>query len=227
MEIVHGKHSIQVDSMSLRQRVAGYSRCLIDLGTGDGRFVRHMATQCSATFVIGIDACREPLRAASRVAAPNALYLIANVLTLPPELDGIASRLTINFPWGSLLAGLLASDSPLPARLFALTLPGAQVELRLNGGALAEQGWSLEDGAAQVRQRLRAAGFDLRAATLDAHALRAFPSTWAKRLAFGRDPRAVAMSGTRLNVVPAALTRTREFGLAPACRVAIGWCPHR
>ncbi len=30
---------------------------------------------------------------------------------------------------------------------------------------------------------------------MNANALRSFPSTWAKRLAFGRDPRAIEMNG--------------------------------
>lgn len=198
MEMLCGKQSTRLDGASLRQRIAGYSTCLIDLGTGDGRFVRHMATLCPTTFVIGIDACREQLRANSRQTAPNALYLIANALALPSELEGVATHLTINFPWGSLLAGLLADEAPLPAHLLALTRPGARLELRLNGGALAEQGWSLERGAARVRQRLRAAGFDPRAPILlNAHALRAYPTTWARRLAFGRDPRAIALCGTQ------------------------------
>jgi hypothetical protein len=202
MEVLCGKHSTQLDGATLRRRIAEYSTCLIDLGTGDGRFVRHLATQRPAIFVIGVDACREQLRASSRSAPPNALFLIANALALPAELEGLATHLTINFPWGSLLAGLLAEGSLLPVQLFALMQPGAQLELRLNGGALAEQGWSLEAGAVRVRQRMHAAGFDLRAPDiLDAQALHAYPTTWAKRLAFGRDPRAVALSGARLDTL--------------------------
>ncbi|HLJ80162.1 MAG TPA: hypothetical protein VKT52_01670, partial [Ktedonobacterales bacterium] len=67
---------------------------------------------------------------------------------------------------------------------------------------LAEQGWSLEHGAARVQQRLRAAGVDLRAPiALDGYALRTYPTTWAKRLAFGRDPRAIALCGTHCDAL--------------------------
>jgi hypothetical protein len=70
------------------------------------------------------------------------------------------------------------------------------VDIRLNGGALAEQGWSLEDGVERIFENLTSAGWNLRKPQmLDSRALRAFPSTWAKRLAFGRDPRAVQLSG--------------------------------
>ena len=83
--------------------------------------------------------------------------------------------------------------------LAALAQPGARIDVRLNGGALAEAGWSLEAGAERVRRMLLSAGFDVRASlALDARSLRRLPTTWAKRLAFGRDPLAMALSGTRM-----------------------------
>jgi len=81
--------------------------------------------------------------------------------------------------------------------LRAIALPGAMIEVRLNAGALAETGWSLEEGGERVQQVLRAGGFNMQpAAWLDARKLRACPTTWAKRLAFGRDPRALYLHGT-------------------------------
>jgi hypothetical protein len=112
------------------------------------------------------------------------------------ELAGLASAITINFPWGTLLAGLLAEGSPLLASLARLARPGATLEIRLNGGALAEAGYSLEAGGDQVRRLARQAGFHVAVPRpLAADDLRAFPTTWAKRLAFGRDPRALYLAG--------------------------------
>ncbi|HEY7092487.1 MAG TPA: hypothetical protein VH393_04875, partial [Ktedonobacterales bacterium] len=111
------------------------------------------------------------------------------------ELTEIATRLTINFPWGSLLTGLL-DDPAFCARLVSFMRPGASLEVALNGGALAEVGWTLEAGAARVQSNLRAAGFTLRTPLAwGAAELRACPTTWARRLAFGRDPRAVFLAG--------------------------------
>jgi 16S rRNA (adenine(1408)-N(1))-methyltransferase len=170
---------------------------LIDVGTGDGRFVQHVAKTWPDTFALGLDACRENLRQVSRPTLPNALYLIANACSLPDELEGLAIHLTINFPWGSLLEGLLAGKEGLTAGLAALARPGALLNVRLNGGALAEAGWSLAEGAAQVRRMLFAAGFDMaEPGYMDAADLRGFPTTWARRLAFGRDPRAITLDGT-------------------------------
>jgi hypothetical protein len=66
----------------------------------------------------------------------------------------------------------------------------------LNGGALLEAGTTLEAGTEQVAGTLARSGWQLSApALLQASALRAFPSTWARRLAHGRDPRATLISG--------------------------------
>jgi 16S rRNA (adenine(1408)-N(1))-methyltransferase len=180
----------------LAGRLASYPHVLLDLGTGDGRFVRSIATSCPATFAIGIDACRENLRATSRGAPPNALYLIANALALPQELDGAATQVTINFPWGSLLAGLLAGEPALMRRITAVVRHDAHLDVRLNGGALAEAGWPLHEGGRQVRRVLLAAGFRIRQPVeLGARELQACETSWARRLAFGRDPRAVYLHG--------------------------------
>ena len=196
MECIQGRSALQLDALALARRLDGYRDILVDLGTGDGRFVRHMAAACPARFAIGIDACRQNLRQASRRAPPNALYLIANAQALPCELHGLATELAINFPWGSLLGSLLEGDPALIGRLAAIVRPGALLEVRLNGGALAEAGWSLQEGGMRVWEVLRASGFAVRPPlALGPRELRTCPTTWARRLAFGRDPRALYLQG--------------------------------
>jgi 16S rRNA (adenine(1408)-N(1))-methyltransferase len=202
VERIYGRRCQEItadDLDELMARVAANTACpdvLIDLGTGDGQFVLRTARAHPVQYVIGIDACRENLREASRRAPANALFLIANALALPAELAGLASAITINFPWGTLLTGLLEDDSPLLASLAALARPGATLEIRLNGGALAEAGWPLESGGQQAWRQARLAGFHLAAPRwLAAGDLRAYPTTWARRLAFGRDPRALYLVG--------------------------------
>jgi trans-aconitate methyltransferase len=198
MEVIRGKQTFQIDAVALAHKLIGYHQILIDLGTGDGHFVRHMAEARSDQFVIGVDACRENLHTHSRIALPNTLYVIANAQALPCELYELATHVTINFPWGSLLSGLLADDQSLLGGLAGIARPGALLEVRLNSGALAEAGWSLEDGAEQVRQVLDVNNFAMkRSLVLDVPDLRACPTTWAKRLAFGRDARARYLRGTR------------------------------
>ena len=106
MEIIRGKQTSFIDTTALAAKLVGYDRVHIDIGTGDGRFVRHIAQNNPGTFVIGIDACRENLVAISRRAPSNSLFVIANARALPTELFGSATQVTINFPWGSLFDGL-------------------------------------------------------------------------------------------------------------------------
>jgi 16S rRNA (adenine(1408)-N(1))-methyltransferase len=196
VECIRGKTSAQIDLDRLAAGVAGYDDVLIDIGTGDGRYVLHVARTSPTWFALGVDACRDSLRRTSRKAPPNALYVIANALALPKEeLGGMASKVTINFPWGSLLAALLDGEPVLLEGLLAISRPGAALEVRVNAGALAEAGYTLESGGARIRQTLHGGGFEAAGdlARLDARELRRCPTTWAKRLAYGRDPRAVCL----------------------------------
>jgi 16S rRNA (adenine(1408)-N(1))-methyltransferase len=200
MESIRGKHAVGLDPTTLARQISGYQNLLIDLGTGDGRFVRHAALNWPRTFAIGIDLCGANLRKTSRRAPDNALYLVASAYTPPPELRGKATHLTINFPWGDLLTGLLAHDERLLSALDALCRPGARVEVRINAGAITEVGWSLSASSIAVKRALHGAGFALtsKPRLLEAHDLRAFPSTWAHRLAFGRDARALYLQGVKV-----------------------------
>lgn len=201
MEQLRGKQSLALERAALLALTAGYRDIVIDIGTGDGRFVQRLARTEPATFVIGLDLCRENLRAISRTAPPNALFVIADGLALPAELAGLASRLTINFPWGSLLRGLLTADAALTRGLRVLARPGALLNLRLNDSALAQASWGLAAGGDQARQTLRAAGFAVDAPrTLDASALRACPTSWARRLAHGRQGQALYLRAYRCGV---------------------------
>lgn len=196
MEIMRGKQTVFLDAAAFNKRRAGYTTLHMDIGTGDGRFVRHIAAKQPEAFVVGIDACRENLQESSRSALPNTLFVIANASALPHELYGLADSITINFPWGSLLEGLVNDDAALLSGLRAIARPCCALDVRINSGALAEAGWALDAGAAQVRRVLLANGFSMGTPTaMNARDLKAYPTSWAKRLAYGRDPHAVVLLG--------------------------------
>ncbi len=196
METIRGKASLDLDLIGLQERLTNYNRISLDLGTGDGCYVYSLAERNPNRFVIGIDSCRENLREHSRVKLPNMLFVIANAQNLPRELNGLISHVTINFPWGSLLESLFIGDPGLISGLESISNSHASIGIRLNGGALNEIGWSLEAGANQIYDNLLRSGWHIDTPqAMNANALRSFPSTWAKRLAFGRDPRAMEISG--------------------------------
>ena len=196
MEIIRGKASLDLDLTELKERLTNYKRITLDLGTGDGKFAFCHAGKFPNHFVIGADSCRENLREYSRAKLPNLLYVIASAQDLPQELNGLISNITINFPWGSLLESLLTGDIRLMRGLKSISRSATTIEIRLNGGALTEVGWDLEAGAKQIYSNLLQAGWQVNIPVLmNTNSLRRFPSTWAKRIAFGRDPRAIEMRG--------------------------------
>lgn len=196
MEIIRGKQASFIAIQDWRADVMAYERVHLDIGTGDGRYIQQVALAYPRQLAIGLDACRENLRAISRRAPANARYLIANALDLPPELNGLADSISIYFPWGSLLDGLLNQEAGLIDGLARVAQSGAELRVYLNNGALSEAGFSLEAGADRAQTLLAMGGFPLSSAyLLGAVELRALPTTWAKRLAYGRDPRAVYLRG--------------------------------
>jgi 16S rRNA (adenine(1408)-N(1))-methyltransferase len=203
MESIRGKTSLEISTTELAGRIASYQKIRMDIGTGDGRLVCCLAKQNQDEFFIGLDACRENLREYSQIRLPNALYVIASAQSLPQELSGLADGITINFPWGSLLESLLQADPSLLEGLLNISRPEASLHIRLNGGALAEAGWELQEGVSQVQQVLAGIGLQVEPPRLMETAdLRAYPSTWARRLAFGRDPRAFYLSAKRMERRP-------------------------
>ena len=196
METIRGKVSQPLDLNGLNERLKNYPRVRLDLGTGDGRYVHFLADKHPDWFIIGVDSCRENLHDHSRAKLPNMLFIIASAQNLPREFSGRISHITINFPWGSLLEGLLTADAALMNGMLSVSKQNTQIDVHLNGGALAAAGTSLEDGSKTIHENMNRCGWSVTDPHLiDPDALRNFPTTWAKRLAYGRDPRAMALSG--------------------------------
>jgi 16S rRNA (adenine(1408)-N(1))-methyltransferase len=127
-------NSINKPSRSLSPPTGGV---VVDLGTGDGRFVYQSARQNPHKFYIGIDANAQPLekisekihRKPAKGGAPNVLFIQAAVEALPAELDGVADEVHIHFPWGSLLRAVATGEDAVLAGLWRLCAPGAFVEI--------------------------------------------------------------------------------------------------
>lgn len=184
MQLITGKTLDSIEESSLAAWAAGYDGLVLDLGAGDGAFIRHQAVRQPNQAFIGIDTCGANAREHTRRLPENARFVVTDALDIPPELTELATEITVNFPWGSLLKALLDGEP----RLRALLLGGKSI-VRVNAGALAEQGYEFDAGVARLTAVFRPARPTL--AQLDRPALRQIPTTWAKRLAFGRDPRAV------------------------------------
>jgi 16S rRNA (adenine(1408)-N(1))-methyltransferase len=110
---------------------------VVDIGTGDGRFVSALARQNPNKFYIGIDANVKPLekisikatRKPSKGGLPNVLFVQAAVENLPSELNETADEIHIHFPWGSLLRAVVVGDENILASLRRICAPEGLLEI--------------------------------------------------------------------------------------------------
>jgi 16S rRNA (adenine(1408)-N(1))-methyltransferase len=110
---------------------------VIDVGTGDGLFISQNARQNPDKFFIGLDANASALvklsekihRKPAKGGLANALFVQSAVEDLPCELDGIASEVHVNFPWGSLLPAVAAGEHDSLKNLRRICAPEAELKI--------------------------------------------------------------------------------------------------
>jgi 16S rRNA (adenine(1408)-N(1))-methyltransferase len=133
-------------------------------------------------------------RATRKGSLLNALFVVAAAESLPPELHGFADEVTIHFPWGSLLRGLLRADPAIAEGLLAVTRPGAMVTMLLSVTDRDRvDGFEALDRTAIEELTRRLAPFGLRpteARPASRDDIDAAQSSWSKRLGV-RSTRAV------------------------------------
>jgi 16S rRNA (adenine(1408)-N(1))-methyltransferase len=110
---------------------------IVDIGTGNGRFVYNSARANPSKFYIGIDANTKPLEKISMKATrkpakgglPNVLFVQAAVESLPEELNAAADEIHIHFPWGSLLRAVTSGNENVLQSLRRICAPECLVEI--------------------------------------------------------------------------------------------------
>lgn len=132
------------------------------------------------------EASRRAARPARKGGLPNAGFVVAAAEAPPAELAGVANLVTVHFPWGSLLRGVVGRDEAVAAGLSTLVTPGGAIELLvaprerdgLDGVPTSSEG--LIERAAQA---FGPHGFEVeRTSEPTAAEVRASGSTWARRL---------------------------------------------
>src|SRR5688572_29907259 len=121
-------------------------------------------------------------RAARRGALPNALFAVATAED--PALSGLADEITVNFPWASLLRGVLGRDEAVLAGIARLAAPGASVTALVS--VVERDGVAAMPEADELATEYARHGLRLVDATpATAAQVAASGSSWAKRLRAG------------------------------------------
>src|SRR6266487_3198668 len=140
MIIVEGKKTRAIDAPGLRALIAPYAGVSIDLGTGDGRFAYRYAAAHPDRFVVGVDPVAEAMaersararRKPDRGGVQNVLYAVASIERMPSELEGIATEILVNLPWGSLMRGIILGNDVELDGIAGIARPGAALHIVLN-----------------------------------------------------------------------------------------------
>ncbi|MFA6533702.1 MAG: methyltransferase domain-containing protein [Patescibacteria group bacterium] len=174
---------------------------IVDIGTGDGKFTYELAKANPDRFIIGVDPHHKSLEEISRKidkkpakgGIKNALFVLAAVEDLPAELAGLANQVFINFPWGSLLRGIILVEDKTWQSIKGICQTGALVDVVLGYNQEYEQketgdlpALNLEYIKTVMSPRLQSLGFSLlEAREILKSDLADYPSSWSKKLIFG------------------------------------------
>ena len=181
---------------------------VVDIGTGDGRFVYQSARLNPSKFFIGVDANPKALekisekiyRKPAKGGLPNVLFVQAAIENLPAEFEKVADEIHIHFPWGSLLRAVAVGDAEVLSNLRRICAPGCLLEIvigldperdRTEMERLGLPVLSKEYLETVLIDRYRAAGFDaLETGALSQADWSHLQTSWARKL-IGNADRAV------------------------------------
>jgi 16S rRNA (adenine(1408)-N(1))-methyltransferase len=139
----------------------------------------------------------EAANKAMRRRMENLLYVQAAVESLPGELSGGADRITVNFPWGSLLRAVAAPERALLAAIAGLGQDGASLTLLANMATFDDAAYCTKLGLpcrpvfaseADTRVAYENAGLCVTRFDTDAREL-PYRTTWGQRLTKGTQRR--------------------------------------
>lgn len=176
------------------------SGIIVDIGTGDGKFVYELAKEYPDRLVIGIDPSVKSLeklsakiyRKPQKGGIKNALFVLSGVEDLPEELNGTANQVFINFPWSGLLRGIILVEDKTFGAIRRICQKGAMIDI-VFGYDKDIENLDLPELTQEyientIKPKLEEKGFSVSEFRIIApDEIRSFPSSWAKRLSFGKE----------------------------------------
>lgn len=209
MRVMKGKEVTEMDLPAFTELVSRYDDVTLDIGTGDGKFVYKRAQADPRTFFIGLDSSpanlleysTKILRNPQKGGLANVLYVIANVEQLPYELNHTADTIFVHFPWGSLLKSIVVGDQLTLTNIARVAGPGAALEILVNYNVFFDPipleilelpDMNIEYIDDTLVPLYAQAGITiLERSYIGKDEMKALPTTWSKKLAYGRKPRTV------------------------------------
>lgn len=199
MKSIKGNKTVDLSLAEFGDLRAKFEKVVVDLGTGDGRFIYKSALAEPDTLFVGVDPApkqtEEFSKKAARKGVENVLFIVGSFELLPKELMGCADKLYIILPWGTLLKAIAEPTDKDLTTLRGLLKDNAEIEIIFgyDSGLEPTQTNRLElDGIDEnkVIQKFGGAGFKLlKSLLLTGSELGELESTWGKRISSTRERR--------------------------------------
>lgn len=209
VRVLVGKTIVEQDEHALDRLRSSYARVVVDVGTGDGRFVLRGAREEPEALFVGIDAVGDNMVATAQKArkkaakggASNTLFVVSAIEQLPKVFDGWADALHVGYPWGSLLRAFVAPDQDVLERIVRIAKPGAEISVRLNQSVFEDSEYMTRlelppFEPSRLAATLGAVGFEVESAEVLAGDS-GDRTTWERRLVAGSHRKTYAIRGVR------------------------------
>lgn len=201
MLLVKGNKTLEINKEDLKNIVGQFKKTIIDLGTGDGRFVYENASLKPDTLFIGIDPSQTQLKEYSKKSQKkkltNVLFAVGSLEIIPEGLNNVADTVYIILPWGTLLQNIVKPNIETVKTLKNLLKPKSEIEIILgytqeNEPAETERLQLPEINENFVRTQIiptfETESFKLEEyRNLNKVSLSKFKTTWSKKLSFGKE----------------------------------------
>ncbi len=177
---------------------------VVDIGTGDGRFIYEQAKAHPDRLFIGIDPNHGNLQKISLKAAAkrekggleNVYFVLGSIEALPTELNHRVNQVFINLPWAGLLEKVIKVEPTAWGTIARICQSGAFIDVLIGYDEVQEAGVKdrlnlpeiFSDHIAVMAIKLEGVGFELvESEEVDATVLKDYPSSWAKKLLYSKD----------------------------------------
>lgn len=129
-----------MEAAAFKELLSNYELLALDIGTGDGRYAYRLAKANPGWLVVGVEPAWEnlietatrSLKKPSRGGISNCLFLRAAIEDMPEELVGCAQTISVNFPWGSLLNGVVDPQSGVVENISKVAALDSELRVVLN-----------------------------------------------------------------------------------------------
>lgn len=182
--------------------LAKYSRRVLDIGTGDGKFILKSALSEPKTLWVGLDPAisqqDETLKKVRKLKLANLLFIQGSFEHLPDVLLGSFDEVKVVLPWGTLLESVVKPSTTSVAKfmsLFRADSVGARLTLDFGFAPELEPSETNRLSLGKIDQNyvesdvipvFEAGGFKLVSfRELSKESLRDLGTTWGKKLSFG------------------------------------------